>query len=97
MRDDDAVGLVLVEDCVDFAHQIEPILVDQGLAWQAAERDFLDCRDIRKLRNCASNSPLPRRFPASMYQAKSSRSAPTELIVPPVRINPTLGKALMRT
>src|SRR6476620_1931842 len=39
------------------------------------------------------SSPSLSRFPASMYQARSSRSVPTESMVPPVRIKPTLGKA----
>src|SRR5262249_2302384 len=47
----------------------------------------------RRLRS----SPSPSRLFVSMYQAKSRRSTPTESIVPPVRINPTLGKTFIAT
>src|SRR6266705_2242134 len=45
--------------------------------------------------SCYNSSPSPRRFPASMYQARSNRSLPTESMVPPVMISATRGKLAM--
>src|SRR5687768_1200092 len=39
------------------------------------------------------NSPSASRFPASIYQARSSRSTPTESMVPPVTISATRGNS----
>ena len=49
MRDDETVGTVAVEDVVDQAHQVEPVLHHQTVALQAAERDLLDQRDLGEL------------------------------------------------
>ena len=53
MRDDNAVGPIVIENRVDGAEQFQPVLVDQGVAGQAAEWNFFDCRDVLQLRNSA--------------------------------------------
>ena len=47
--DDDAVGFVFVEDLVNGAHQVEPVFVDQRVAWQASKRDFRNLGDLLQL------------------------------------------------
>ena len=63
MRDDNAVGLIVIENRMDGAKQLQPVLVDQSVAGQAAERNFLDGRDVFQLRDSAQQlsvvEPLP--------------------------------------
>src|SRR5262249_30997209 len=63
-------------------------------AWLGRRRNGSSCTRAMLLSSgsCASSSPSPNRLFASMYQARSKRSVPTESIVPPVRISPTLGR-----
>src|SRR5947209_6881275 len=43
----------------------------------------------------AASAPASRRWPASLYQARSSRSSPSESMVPPVKISATRGRAVL--
>src|SRR5215470_10285967 len=68
-------------------------------AWLGKRRNGISCTLAIVLSSGSwlRSSPSLRRLFASMYQARSSRSMPTESIVPPVRINPTLAKLVIAT
>src|SRR5262249_56027941 len=51
--DDDAVSFAIIEDRMDLSHEIQPVLIDQRLAGQAAEWDLLNRRDRFELREAA--------------------------------------------
>src|SRR5215467_2356389 len=67
-------------------------------AWLGRRRKGNSCTSaiLFSSGSCCNSSPSLSRFPASMYQARSRRSLPTESIVPPVSINATLGKLAMK-
>src|SRR6266481_337930 len=50
MRDHDSVCLVLLKYRMDLSHQIEPIGINQCLAWKTAERQLLHARNAFELR-----------------------------------------------
>src|SRR5262245_56599311 len=58
MRDDDPVRFVVVEDRMDLSDQVEPVLVDQRLAGQAAKRYLLHRGDSFELREPAQKFPI---------------------------------------
>ena len=58
MGDDDAIRFVIIEDRLDLAQQIEPILVDQRLAGQAPKRYLLNSGDALELRELAQELAL---------------------------------------
>src|SRR5215470_10285966 len=58
MRDDDPVRFVVVEDRMDLSNQVQPVLVDQRLAGQAAKRYLLHIGDSFELGELAQKFSL---------------------------------------
>ena len=97
VRDDDAVGFVFVEDLVNRAHQSRASLCPPARGSAVGETASLVLRRFLLVRATAGAvRRRSSRLPASMYQARSRRSLPTESMVPPVKINATLGKLAMK-
>ena len=91
--DHDAIGLVEREQPADELDQVGEVVVGQGMGAEPPERDLAGVRDGGELRRDARR-PARRARGGRRCRgtpARSSRSAPTESIVPPVVTIATAG------